>query len=46
MDVLLQVNVAQEPQKSGCSPDDVGDIAGHVIEHSAALKNQFKGARS
>lgn len=30
--VLLQVNVAEEVQKSGCPPDQVGELAHRVVE--------------
>jgi pyridoxal phosphate enzyme (YggS family) len=30
--VLLQVNVAREPQKSGCAPEDVPALARHVTQ--------------
>jgi pyridoxal phosphate enzyme (YggS family) len=35
IDVLLEVNVAREPQKAGCAPERAGDLAGAV----AALPN-------
>ncbi len=35
LDVLLQVNVAREPQKAGCEPDVVDEIASVVSELSA-----------
>ncbi len=30
--VLLQVNVAREPQKSGCTPEEAPDLAARLIE--------------
>jgi len=30
LDVMLQVNVAREPQKSGCTPDELGALVAHV----------------
>lgn len=32
LDVLMQVNVAQEPQKSGCDPETAGEIASYIAE--------------
>jgi pyridoxal phosphate enzyme (YggS family) len=32
LDVLIQVNVGNEPQKSGCEPDIAGEIASYVAE--------------
>src|SRR5690625_3924994 len=31
LNVLVQVNVDDEPQKSGCSPDDISELAGLKI---------------
>lgn len=33
--VLLQVNVAREPQKSGCTPEGAGEIASAILENPA-----------
>lgn len=30
--VLVQVNVAREPQKSGCDPDEAGAVVGQIAE--------------
>ncbi|HLR87793.1 MAG TPA: YggS family pyridoxal phosphate-dependent enzyme [Wenzhouxiangella sp.] len=30
LNVLVQVNVDDEPQKSGCSPDDIGELADFI----------------
>jgi len=32
LDVLIQVNVAGETQKSGCSPETLGEVASYVAE--------------
>jgi hypothetical protein len=39
LDVLLQVNVAGEEQKTGCNPDDASDIA-HAITAFETLRLQ------
>ncbi len=33
--VLLQVNVAEEPRKSGCTPEGAGEIASAIVENPA-----------
>jgi len=35
VDVLVQVNVAKESQKSGCEPEELGEIAGRILESPA-----------
>lgn len=35
LDVLLQVNIAREAQKGGCTPDDAGEILALIKAHSS-----------